>query len=68
MNLNGFIRGPLGLSGVRYDRQAFLTVRSTRFAGRGSGLDVGFESVGVWLVVAGTGWGLRGRAPDDFTQ
>lgn len=23
-------------------------------------------SVGVWLVVAGTGWGFCGMAPEDF--
>lgn len=32
-----------------------LTVKSTRFGGRSSGLDAGFVSTGVWFVVAGTG-------------
>lgn len=48
--------------------QAFLTVRSTRFAGRSSGLDAEVVSRGVWFVVAGTGWGFRGKAPEDFTR
>lgn len=47
---------------------AFLTVRSTRFAGRSSGLDAGFVSREVWFAVAGTGWGFRGMAPEDFTR
>ena len=59
----------LGLSQpFLFDRHAFLTVRSTRFAGRSSGLDMGFLSIGVWFVVAGTGWGFRGMAPEDFTR
>lgn len=50
------------------DRCAFLTVRSTRFAGRSSGLGVELVSMGVWFVVAGTGWRFRGMAPEDFTR
>lgn len=48
--------------------QAFLTVRSTRFAGRSSGLDAVFVSGEGWVAVAGTGWEFRGMAPEDFTR
>lgn len=47
-------------------RMFFSTVRSTRLDGRISGLETGFMSVGVWFVVAGTGWRFRGKAPEDL--
>lgn len=53
---------------VSLSLSSFLTFKSTRFAGSSSGLDAGFGSSGVWLVVAGTGCGLSGMAPDGFTS